>query len=154
MQLRLIPIAALSFASLACGSNEASGAGACTIEAVGRDTGADNLRALLRVPPAYNSGVEVRNGGVSVEWGDCDFPLNAFLSEETVTSVIANAPIMTLTDTRHGVRLVEAEMAIWKFTDGSGEPRFFVTRVHSMVPILTPRNAEERERFELPTNGS
>ena len=145
MQLRLIPIAALSFASLACGSNEASGAGACTIEAVGRDTGADNLRASLRVPPAYNSGVEVRNGGVSVEWGDCDFPLNALLSEETVTSVIANAPIMTLTDTRHDVRLVEAEMAIW---------RFFVTRVHSMVPILTPRNAEERERFELPTNGS
>jgi hypothetical protein len=99
----------------------------------------------LRVPDAAISGVEIKNGGVSVHSEDCDFALNAFLSEETVASIIANAPRRTLTDRRHGSRLVAAEMGIWKFSDGSGEPRFFVTSVHSMLPVVSPRNAEERE---------
>jgi len=101
------------------------------------------------VPPAYISGAEITNGGVSVGWGDCDFPLNAFFSKETIASIISHAPARTLTDTRYGNRLVEADMAIWKFSDGSGEPRFFVTAVHAMSPVVTPRNAIERERYKL-----
>ncbi len=154
VKLHIFLIAALSIASSACGSDDASGTSACTLEAIGSDTGADSLRATLRVPPANISGAATRNSGVSVEWSGCDFPLNAFFAKETITSIITNAPTETLTDTRHGVRLVEADMAIWKFTDGSNQPRFFVTAVHNMLPVVAPRNAEEGERYELSQNGS
>ena len=152
MRLALTTVLMVAPALAACGSAEPDGADACTIQAVGKETGASNLRATLSVPEAYVSGAEITNGGVTVDVPECDFPLNAFLSDETAVHIIDTAPRNTLTS--NGFRLVEADLSIWKFTDGSGEPRFFVTGVHSMSPIPAPRNALERQRYETPREGS
>ena len=84
-----------------------------------------------------------------MELEGCDFMLNAFISDETARYIIENAPRETLADKLRVFYLVDASLFIWKFTDGSGEPRFFVMRVQEMAPILRARNAQEAAHFSL-----
>ena len=133
-----------------CGSAPKDGGYECTVRAIGEETGADSIRATLNVPDEYISGAEISNGGIVVEWDDCDFPLNAFLSYETATHIIETAPTRTLTNSELGDRLVDAELFIWRFTDGANEPRFFVMAVSGMKPVTEPRNSREAERFKMP----
>jgi len=135
-----------------CGSSRNDGGDDCTLRAVGEETGAGSIRATLSVPEQYISGAEITNGGIAVDWDDCDYSLNAFLSNETADYIIASAPTNTLTNSEHGTRLVDALLYVWKFQDASGEPRFFVTSVGEMAPINKPRTALEAQRFELPAS--
>jgi hypothetical protein len=146
-------IALLAFAS-GCAAPEISGREKCTVEAIGRETGAGNLKATLYVPETFLTGVEISDGGVMIFHQGCDFPLNAFLSDETANHIIQNAPRKTLTDKKHFVRLVDASLSIWKFSDGSNETRFFVTRVLELGPISKPRSPQDAEHYVVPTNGS
>lgn len=80
------------------------------------------------------TGAEIANGGISAWGATCDFPLNAFFSRETVDYLIgaaANYPVRY----RDIDRVAEAEMLIWKFEDGSGESRFFVSSIMSIKPV-------------------
>lgn len=124
----------------------------CTVEAIGRQTGADSLDATLHIPADFLTGVETSDGGITVWHDDCDFPLGAFLSDETAHFIIENAPKATLIDKRHFFRLVDASLSIWKFSDGSGETRFFVTAVHEMRPIAKARSPQEAEYYSEPTD--
>ncbi|MEO6388727.1 MAG: hypothetical protein ABIT16_12535 [Croceibacterium sp.] len=142
-------VLAAPFIATGCADVAETGLDRCTREAIGSETGADDLRVTLEVPERFTQGVEVSNGGITAWWDDCDFPLNTYMSTETANRIIDGAPKRTLTD-RHLLRHVEASLSIFKFSDGSGEPRFFVMRVQDMAPITTPRTAEERDRFSLP----
>lgn len=150
--MKLLPclIVGLAMTMSACAPSQISGRDKCTTEAIGKETGAGSLKATLSVPERYVSAAEISNGGISAEWEECDYPLNAFFSHETAASIIEKAPTNTLTNSDHGVRLVDAELSIRKFSDGSGKPRFFVTGVQKMSPIEAPRNRSERQYFQIP----
>jgi hypothetical protein len=147
----------LAFAALivpvvttACSDIVETNSDKCTLEAIGKGSGADNIHVTLRVPDQLMHGAEISNGGIIALWEDCDFALNAFISAETADYIIYNTPKRTLTDREHQFRLVDASLFVWKFSDGSGEPRFFVMRVQEMTPITSARTADERDHFTLP----
>ncbi|KRA83729.1 hypothetical protein [Altererythrobacter sp. Root672] len=153
--MRLAIALSLAFSSVlsGCGSASNDGRDDCTLRAVEEVTGSGGLRATLSVPEQYRSGVETSNGGIIVYWGDCDFPLNAFLSYETASHIIEVAPARTLTDNVHGLRLVDAELFIEMLKDGSEGPSFFVSKVGDMKPITKPRTPLEAERYVVPEVG-
>jgi hypothetical protein len=128
----------LAAVPMGCASPSTDGKHICTVEAVGQEMGADNLDAVLEVPEILLWGPH-GDGGVSVYFEDCDFPLNAIFSEETDKYIIENAPKDTLNHHDGFFRLVTASLSIWKFSDQSGEARFFVTRVSKMRPITESR---------------
>jgi hypothetical protein len=106
----------------------------CTQETVGRDLGAEIVTLTLLIPDHHMTGAEISNGGISA-WGPkCDFPLNAFFSKETVDYLIRTAADYPV-KYRDIDRVAEAEMLIWKFEDGSGESRFFVSSIMSIGPV-------------------
>lgn len=140
--------------STGCAGPADDGGEICTVEAVGRETGAGSLDATLHVPESFLTGAEISDGGISVLHEDCDFPLNAFFSDETANYVIENAPKETLSDRERFFRLVDASLSIWKFSDGSGETRFFVTGVQEMRPIVKARTSHEAGYYMEPPNGS
>lgn len=99
------------------------------------------------------TGAEITNGGISVFHRDCDFPLNSFLSHETADFIIQNAPKKTIRHHEGFFRVVDASLSIWKFSDGSGETRFFVTGVPDIRPILKARTRHEAKYYMEPPNG-
>ena len=135
-----------------CTGPTVDGTEKCTVEAIGKGTGADSLDATLHIPVDLLTGVEISNA-ITVLHAECDFPLAAFFSDETARYIIENAPEATLTDKKAPVfRLVDASLSIWKFSDRSGETRFFVTAVHEMRPIMKARTPHEAEHFPEPAN--
>lgn len=151
--MRTRSIFALALVVIAgCSGPVVDGGEACTVEAVGKETGADGLDTTLHIPVSFMTGAEISNGGISVLHGDCDFPLNAFFSDETSNYIIENAPRATLSDNDRFFRLVDASLSIWKFSDGSGETRFFVTAVHEMHPITRARTQHEAKHYVAPSD--
>lgn len=126
----------------------------CTVKAIGKDKGADSLNATLHVPESFMAGAEITNGGISVHQVGCDFTLNAFFARETVEHIIENAPSDTLSKGEGFFRVVDASLSIWKFSDGSGETRFFVTGVRELRPILKARTSHEAKYYDEPSSGS
>ena len=124
-------IAALLLGS--CGAQEPDGRDICTLKAIGEDTGALSIDAELSIPKAFISGAEISNGGVTVMHPGCDFPLNAFLAQETVEAIIAEAA--TFPEERPFISTATAELFVWRFRDGSQEPRLFVMSYHDLAPI-------------------
>jgi hypothetical protein len=131
-------------------SSQSDGGDECTLRAIGRETGAAELQVDLQIPSYFVSAAEIRNGGILMFYEDCDYPLNAFLSRETANYLIESAPKQTLTLPEIRLRLATATLGIWKFKDGSREPRFFVTTVHEVDAVSQPRSQIEAEKFELP----
>ena len=146
--LLLVPFAA------SCVGEDVDGREQCTVEAIGKETGAGSLEATLQVPESYMSGAEISDGGITVQHNGCDFPLNAFFSQETAERVIEETPSETLSHHEGYFRVVDASLSIWKFTDGSGETRFFVTGVHEIRPILKARTSHEKRYYDEPGDGS
>ena len=85
------------------------------------------------------SGAEISNGGVAVLHPDCDFTLNAFLSRETAEAMIVEAA--KFPENRPTFSTATAELFIWRFRDGSDEPRFFVTSYYNLQPFKTDQTA-------------
>lgn len=131
-------------------SPQIDGGDECTLRAIGEETGAAELKVDLQIPSYFVNGAEIRNGGILMFLEDCDYPLNAFLSLETANYLIESAPTKTLTLPEIQLRLATATLGIWKFKDGSREPRFFVTTVHEVNAVRQPRNQIEADKFELP----
>ena len=134
-----------------CAGASVDGNEECTVAAIGKETGADRLVATLDVPETYMTGAETRNGGISVQYDGCDFSLNAFFSSETAEYVIQNAPINTPSHHEGFFRTVDASLSIWKFSDASGETRFFVTSVNEMRPISRAKTKYEAKSFKEPS---
>lgn len=150
MRLFVIACVAVLAVTSACSNEKHDGRADCTLRAIGAGTGSATLHATLMVPDTLLHGVEISNGGVQVLSDDCDFVLNALISDESANQIIEDAPKGTLWDrAAHSRRLVEASLSIWKFSDGSGEPRFFVMGVQDMAPILRARTAHESEYYRL-----
>jgi hypothetical protein len=136
-----------------CASPSADGRHICTVEAVGQEIGADTLDAVLEVPEIFMPSAH-SEGGVRVYHKDCDFPLNAIFSYETNNYIIENAPKDTLSHHDGFFRLVRVSLSIWKFSDQSGEARFFVTSVSKMRPITKATTQLQAEYYAEPLNGS
>jgi hypothetical protein len=126
----------------------------CTARALESETGAGQLHADVLVPREFTSGAEISNGGIVLLTPGCDYALNAFLSRETADYIIAQAPLQTLTKSGIDLRLVEGEFFVWKFRDGSGEPRFFIMSVNELSAIKEARTADEARRFTMPESAS
>ncbi|MEE1878507.1 hypothetical protein [Altererythrobacter litoralis] len=139
MNMRQALCALLISITAACVGADVDGMEQCTVAAIGKETGAASLNASLDVPETFMMGAEITNGGISVHHDGCDFPLNSFFSKETAEHIIQNAPLETLSHHEGFFRVVDTSLSIWKFSDGSGETRFFVTGVHEMRPILKAR---------------
>ena len=137
-----------------CVGGDGDGGDHCTVEAIGKKPGAGILEATLQVPMSHITGAEISNGGISVQHNGCDFPLNAFFSQETVERVIEETPSNTLSHHEGFFRVVDASLYIWKFSDASGETRFFVTGVHEIRPILKARTSHEKRYYDEPSDGS
>lgn len=135
-----------------CAKAKVDGSEACTVEAVGMETGAGNLNATLEVPENLLAGAEISNGGISIFHDGCDFPLNSFFSDETARYIIENAPQKTLRHHEGFFRVIEASLSIWKFSDRSGETRFFVTGVHEMRPIPKARTSHGAKYYVEPSS--
>jgi hypothetical protein len=130
-------IAGLSLVS--CAAEALDGRDVCTSKAIGDDTGAESITTELLIPKSYISGAEISNGGVAVLHPDCDFALNAFLSEATVETIIAEAA--EFPEDRPALSTATAELFIWRFRDSSDEPRFFVISYHNLQPFKTDQAA-------------
>lgn len=147
--MKLLAIVCLLAVTSACSNGESDGRSTCTLQSIGADAGKTSLHATLMVPRTFLSGVEISNGGVHVLGDDCDFVLNASISNESAKYIIEHAPKATLWDrATHTRRLVEASLVIWKL---SGESRFFVMGVQEMTPIVVPRTPHESDYYRLDT---
>ena len=146
--LILIPFAA------SCVGDDGDSGEHCTVEAIGKVTGAGSLDATLHVPVSYMTGAEFSDGGISVWHNGCDFPLNAIFSQETAERVIKKTPSNTLSHHDGSFRVVDASLSIWKFSDASGETRLFVTGVYEIRPILRARTSHEKRYYDEPGDGS
>ena len=154
MKMRSILCLLLMPLTATCVGEDVDGGEQCTVEAIGKKTGAGSLEATLQVPMSYMSGAEISDGGISVQHSGCDFPLNAFFSKETAERVIEETPSNTLSHHDGFFRVVDASLSIWKFSDASGETRFFVMGVHKMRPILKARTSHEKRYYDEPGDGS
>ncbi|WP_143736739.1 hypothetical protein [Erythrobacter dokdonensis] len=105
------------------------------MKAIGEDTGALSINAELSIPKAAMYGAETSNGGVTVWHPGCDFPLHAFLADDTVETIIAEA--VTFPEERPFTSTATAELFVWRFRDDSQKPRFFVLSYRDLAPINT-----------------
>jgi hypothetical protein len=131
--MRLVALILTCALLSSCSADPKDSRSACTEETVGRDLGAEIVTLTLLVPDHFMTGAEISNGGIAALSAKCDFALNAFFSNETADQVIRKAAAYPLKH-RDLFRVAEAEMLIWKFSDGSGEQRFFVMSLMDMRP--------------------
>ena len=140
---RLISICSCLLAVSACSGLEPSGREKCTRGLLDDTLGGDAITVTLMIPDHYMSGAEISNGGIHAFDGNCDFPVNMFLSFETASKIIADARKLSISEPRTGMKLAEAELFIWQFEDGSNQTRFFVTSVGSFSdPSAVPEWAK------------
>ncbi len=83
-----------------------------------------SIRVELIIPKTAMSGAEISNDGVTVMHPGCDFPMNAFLAHDTSEALIAEA--VSFPEGRPYTSTATADLFVWRFNDGSEEPRFFV----------------------------
>ena len=134
--MRQVSVVAACIAALplgSCASQEQDGRDICTLKAVGDETGADSIRVELSIPKALVSGAEISNGGVTVMHPGCDFPMNAVLAQDTSEAIIAEA--VSFPEEQPFLSTATAELFVWRFRGGSGEPRFFVISYDDLKPV-------------------
>lgn len=140
---------ALAAALLAQGcAAEREGRDVCTLETVGEDTGSQIVSVSLMIPESYVTGAEISNGGILVMNPDCDYALNAFLSDETADYLIDQAQDFRWVHIPSESKVAEADLYIWRFRDGSQEPRFFVLDVMELSEPKTAPRFSDRSYFK------
>ncbi|RXZ66152.1 hypothetical protein [Pelagerythrobacter rhizovicinus] len=128
---------------VACEVQDPSGRDRCTLEAIGEETGAHSFNAELLIPKSYQTGAETTNGGIVVLQPGCDFPLNAFFADATANVLIEQAA--SFPEGREYQSPARAELFIWRFRDGSREPRFFVRSFSDLEPTIDADAAQRTE---------
>lgn len=151
--MRLACLSGLLIAALstACADQDEFTPQPCATSAITGDPGSAIIEVSILVPHT-NWGGYHQNGGVFLYDGDCDSHMPAILADETVDLIVDSSPAETLTAKLGENRLVDATLSIETFEDQDGNPRFFVTDVLEMRPVLEARNAFEEEFFEPPVN--
>ena len=147
-----IALPLVAFAWLTACHAEESGKSLCTSQTVGMETGSDTIRVTLLIPETYN--LRQPNGGVMAVGRKCDFGLNAFFSNDTAYRLIAEAKDFPLKHEPSQSSVADAELQIWKFRDGSGEARFFVTNVSNLSAATRPPAFTDPKYFSLKQSGS
>ena len=136
-------------AASVCGcAPERDGRDICTAQTVGEDTGSEIISVILLVPEYHMTGAEITNGGVLVINPDCEYTLNAFLSDETADYLIHQVKDFRWLHVPSGARVANAELYIWRFRDGSGKPRFFVGSVMDISDPKTLPVFSDEEHFQ------
>ena len=150
MKLSAYVAVLVPFLIAACAS-PLDGHARCTLQTVGRGDGAAIISATLLIPSQLMHGAEINNGGVVVLGANCDYALNATLSDETAQYLIDKASDFPLIHEPSNSRVANAELSVMKDSNGQA---FDVVKVLHLSPVTDAPTFSDAKYFYLRKSGS